>query len=373
MSEVGFFFVYPFFDYSNRTYLLFHIYNFGFFTRIIARCSSTCKNFNFITLIYCISRRLAPKLYIDRNRMNKSASPGPNSSDLSAELFLTPNSTLSETPETDTVRPKPLLLLQTSADDALFVTPDATINSPICNNYHNRNGPSYFDRKKQDIITLAKSAANVLPLNNFQLFKQKSLNTLPNLRDKPHVKESKEHDSTFFHNFPFLTPLANRKNSIHDRNRLSSCTEDEFYVTLENDVDFRSPTRNAISMNEKLALSPVVNRQNNKIKGLDKNLTDFTHSTPKYNTKDSDKRNNNINQCVIENFEEVSRKKHSFNVPAKVNQLATSKSTTMVRNNTNNFNSINPLRHSYTAHYITEGKVLTNKKISDGGQQERYV
>lgn len=304
--------------------------------------------------------------------MNKSASPGPNSSDLSAELFLTPNSTLSETPERD-IQIKPLLMLQTSADDTLFVTPDATINSPICNNYHNRNGPSYFDRKKQDIITLAKSAANVLPLNNFQLFKQKSLNTLPDLRDKPHVKESKDHDSTFFHNFPFLTPLANRKNSIHDRNRLSSCTEDEFYVTLENDIDFRSPTRNTISANEKPGLSPVVNRQNNKIKNPEKNFTDFTHSTPKYNTKDSDKRNNNINQNVIENFVKVPYKKHSLNIPVKGNQLATSKSSTIVRNDINNFNSINPLRHSYTAHYITEGKVLTNKKIPEAGQLQRYV
>ncbi|XP_077299323.1 uncharacterized protein LOC143920347 isoform X3 [Arctopsyche grandis] len=313
-------------------------------------------------------RRLAPKLFIDRNRQIKSASPGPNSSDLSAELFLTPNSTLTETPEPDPLSSRSKL----TADDSVFATPDSTMNSTSTHNRFNSSHlPSYFDRKKQDIITLAKSAANVLPLTNFQLFKQKSLNTIPDLKEKHNIKDYKDNDSSLFNNFPFLTPLANRKNSIHDKSRLSSCTEDDFYLTPENDIELRNTLRNAPHLQGKSVLSPVAHNKINKPKSSENIIAQFTHSTPKNNTAiDSDRRNNNVNsRAYVKSYDE----KQMNTIQTGIHYpLSISKSSVIINKIIKNpFDTINPLRHSYTAHYITEGRVLTNQKVPQAAQQER--
>lgn len=72
---------------------------------------------------------------------------------------------------------------------------------------------------------MAATTNNVVePLTNFQIFKQKSLNTIPAYLEKN--KKTEE----LFNNFPFLTPLAHRKNSlISESNKLAGRVEDEFY------------------------------------------------------------------------------------------------------------------------------------------------
>jgi len=228
-------------------------------------------------------RRYPPKLFIDRNRQIKASSPGTALSD-SSDQYLTPNSTL------DAGSPKSL------NDETVYKTPDTTMKD-------NKYLPSYFDRKKQNIISLAKSAAHVLPLHNFHIFKQKSLNTIPDFIERQTAKEQKENESELFHNFPFLTPLAHRKNSIHDKSRLSSCNEDDFYLTT-NDIDLRHPLRSAGFLEGKTFDSLISNR--------------ISHSTPK----------------PIPTV----RKSCTVDCGSKPGLLE------------NPFSSVNPLRHSYTTH-----------------------
>ncbi|KAF9412677.1 hypothetical protein HW555_008885 [Spodoptera exigua] len=149
----------------------------------------------------------------------------------SSELYLTPNCTLTGPPD---VIPRHALASPASpaspASDQ-YCTPDAT----LVNGHENSFAmPTYFDKKKKVAATIISAA--VEPLTNFQMFKQKSLNTIPALLEKNKKNEE------LFNNFPFLTPLAHRKNSlVCTANRLSGCIEDEFYcIPSDPEVDVGS-------------------------------------------------------------------------------------------------------------------------------------
>lgn len=112
-----------------------------------------------------------------------------------------------------------------------YKTPDTTLVENGCENSFAM--PTYFDKKKKVAATIINSA--VEPLTNFQIFKQKSLNTIPALLEKNKKNEE------LFNNFPFLTPLAHRKSSLSNAHRLSGCIEDEFYcIPSDPEVDFGS-------------------------------------------------------------------------------------------------------------------------------------
>lgn len=130
-----------------------------------------------------------------------------------SDVYLTPNTTLTGPPD---VIPRHAL---NSPSIEEYKTPECTI---IENGHDNSFAmPTYFDKKKKSAAILN---AAVEPLTNFQIFKQKSLNTIPALLERNRKNEE------LFNNFPFLTPLAHRKNSlVSNSNRLSGCIEDEFY------------------------------------------------------------------------------------------------------------------------------------------------
>lgn len=146
----------------------------------------------------------------------------------SSELYLTPNCTLTGPPD---VIPRHALASPASPASDQYCTPDAT----LVNGHENSFAmPTYFDKKKKVAATIISAA--VEPLTNFQIFKQKSLNTIPALLEKNKKNEE------LFNNFPFLTPLAHRKNSlVCNANRLSGCIEDEFYcIPSDPEVDVGS-------------------------------------------------------------------------------------------------------------------------------------
>lgn len=131
-----------------------------------------------------------------------------------SDVYLTPNCTLTGPPD---VIPRRAPLSPASDE---YRTPDTTL---LENGPDTFAMPTYFDKKKRTAEAGALGAA-VEPLTNFQMFKQKSLNTIPALLERN--RKSQE----LFNNFPFLTPLANRKSSlVSGANRLSGCIEDEFY------------------------------------------------------------------------------------------------------------------------------------------------
>nr|XP_021188077.2 protein FAM102A isoform X1 [Helicoverpa armigera]XP_021188078.2 protein FAM102A isoform X1 [Helicoverpa armigera]XP_021188080.2 protein FAM102A isoform X1 [Helicoverpa armigera] len=140
------------------------------------------------------------------------------------DVYLTPNCTLAVP---DVLADVPRL---SPASDA-YATPDATL---LAAHDYSFAMPTYFDKKKKVAATIISAA--VEPLTNFQIFKQKSLNTIPALLDKNKKNEE------LFNNFPFLTPLAHRKNSlVSNANRLSGCIEDEFYcIPSDPEVDLGS-------------------------------------------------------------------------------------------------------------------------------------
>ncbi|XP_045504151.1 uncharacterized protein LOC123700842 isoform X2 [Colias croceus] len=149
--------------------------------------------------------RLA-KLVIERTLTDTSdlyLSPDSTPSD----AYLTPNATLTAQPD---VIPR---YIQSPASDE-YRTPDSTVIED-----GSFAMPTYFDQKKRAVSVISSV---VQPLTNFQILKQKSLNTIPALVEKNRKNEE------LFTNFPFLTPLAHRKNSLV-ANRLSGCLEDEFY------------------------------------------------------------------------------------------------------------------------------------------------
>ncbi|XP_063393024.1 uncharacterized protein LOC134678394 isoform X1 [Cydia fagiglandana] len=138
-----------------------------------------------------------------------------------SDVYLTPNTTLTGPP--DVIRHA----IQSPATED-YKTPDTTLTNE--SNAHFAM-PTYFDKKKKAAATMISNA--VQPLTNFQIFKQKSLNTIPAL-----IERNKRNEE-LFNNFPFLTPLAHRKSSlISDANRLSGCIEDEFYsITSDQETE----------------------------------------------------------------------------------------------------------------------------------------
>ncbi|XP_053601974.1 early estrogen-induced gene 1 protein isoform X2 [Plodia interpunctella] len=150
------------------------------------------------------SRSLA-KLLLEKTVVNETS-----------DVFLSPDVTLTGVPD---VIPRNALSPKSPASDE-YTTPDSTL---IENGHENSFAmPTYFDQKRRAAANAFKEA--VQPLTNFQIFKQKSLNTIPALLEKNKKNEE------LFNNFPFLTPLAHRKSSlISNATRLSGCIEDEFY------------------------------------------------------------------------------------------------------------------------------------------------
>ncbi|GBP77413.1 hypothetical protein EVAR_24130_1 [Eumeta japonica] len=147
----------------------------------------------------------------------------------SSELYLTPNTTL-EPPD---VVPRHDLHSPMSDE---YRTPDTT----ICDDNASFSMPSYFDRKKRTAADIISAA--VKPLTNFQIFKQKSLNTIPALGEP-----RRRHDE-LFNNFPFLTPLAHRKGSVVPDDapepRLAGRLEAEFYcISSDRDSERGSDER----------------------------------------------------------------------------------------------------------------------------------
>ncbi|KPJ20308.1 Protein FAM102A [Papilio machaon] len=129
-----------------------------------------------------------------------------------SDLYLTPNTTLTGPPD---VIPRHALHSASPASEE-YRTPDSTLLEE-----NTFAMPTYFDHKRK---AAAVVSAAVEPLANFHIFKQKSLNTIPALLERNKKNEE------LFTNFPFLTPLAHRKNSlVSNANRLSGCIEDEFY------------------------------------------------------------------------------------------------------------------------------------------------
>ncbi|KAI5637363.1 hypothetical protein NE865_09932 [Phthorimaea operculella] len=152
------------------------------------------------------------KLVLDRTVVNESS-----------DLYLTPNCTLTQPDVIPRQYQSPL------PED--YKTPESTII-----NGHDHDSsfamPTYFDKKRK-VATIISAA--VQPLTNFQIFKQKSLNTIPALLEKNKKNEE------LFNNFPFLTPLAHRKSSlVSNANRLSGCIEDEFYCIPSDPDDIGS-------------------------------------------------------------------------------------------------------------------------------------
>lgn len=144
------------------------------------------------------------------------------------DVYLTPNSTLTGPPDVI-----PRHMIQSPSIEE-YKTPDATLINGHDSSFAM---PTYFDKKKKVASNIISAA--VEPLTNFQIFKQKSLNTIPALLEKNKKNEE------LFNNFPFLTPLAHRKNSlVSNANRLSGCIEDEFYcIPSDPEVDLGSSER----------------------------------------------------------------------------------------------------------------------------------
>ncbi|CAH2100472.1 unnamed protein product [Euphydryas editha] len=166
------------------------------------------------------SGRSLAKLLLERSVLTESADLylTADSTLKSPERYLTPDATLAAAPD---VIPRHA---QRSPSSEEFATPECTGADE-----HSFAMPTYFDRKRKAASIVASA---VQPLANFQMFKQKSLNTIPALIEKS--KRTEE----LFTNFPFLTPLANRKNSlVSNSNRLSGCLEDEFYCIPALEVD----------------------------------------------------------------------------------------------------------------------------------------
>lgn len=115
-------------------------------------------------------------------------SPSPDTSG----PYLTPDTTLAEQPE--------------SPCSLEYRTPDADRSFAM---------PSYFEHKRRP----ASQSGRARPLLHFRAFKQKSLNTIP-----ASLERARRGDD-LFHNFPFLTPLAARKNSL-----LGDCGRDDFWA-----------------------------------------------------------------------------------------------------------------------------------------------
>lgn len=149
-----------------------------------------------------------------------------------SDVFLTPNCSLGPCPPPDVIPYGAV----SSPGSLEYATPEATLR----NGHDAPDGPfvipTYFD-KKRAAATLISAA--VKPLTNFQVFKQKSLTTIPAL-----VERNKRNEELFT-NFPFLTPLAHRKSSlVSNANRLSGCFEDEFYcIPSEPDTEAESAER----------------------------------------------------------------------------------------------------------------------------------
>ncbi|XP_050357370.1 uncharacterized protein LOC126778048 isoform X2 [Nymphalis io] len=156
--------------------------------------------------------RTLAKLLLERTVLNETSDLylSPDTTLTTPDAYLTPNATLTGPPD---VIPRHALRSPSSEE---YKTPDSTIADE-----HSFAMPTYFDRKKKAASIIVSA---VQPLANFQIFKQKSLNTIPAL-----IERSKKNEELFT-NFPFLTPLAHRKNSlVSNSNRLSGCVEDEFY------------------------------------------------------------------------------------------------------------------------------------------------
>ncbi|XP_046972602.1 uncharacterized protein LOC124539288 isoform X2 [Vanessa cardui] len=158
------------------------------------------------------ANRTLSKLLLERTILNETSDLylSPDTTLSTPDAYLTPNATLTGPPD---VIPRHALCSPSSEE---YKTPDSTIGDE-----HSFAMPTYFDRKKKAASIIASA---VQPLANFQIFKQKSLNTIP-----APAERSRRSDELFT-NFPFLTPLAHRKNSlVSNSNRLSGCVEDEFY------------------------------------------------------------------------------------------------------------------------------------------------
>ncbi|XP_023942735.2 uncharacterized protein LOC112049170 [Bicyclus anynana] len=126
-----------------------------------------------------------------------------------SELYLTPNATLANPPD---LIPRHALQSPSSEE---YRTPECTVLDE-----RSFAMPTYFDKKRKAASVIVSA---VRPLTNFHTFKQKSLTTLPACAERHRKVEE------LFTNFPFLTPLAHRKNSLVSAARLSGCLEDEFY------------------------------------------------------------------------------------------------------------------------------------------------
>lgn len=195
-----------------------------------------------------------------------------------SDVYLTPNCTLTGPPD---VIPRHALLSPSSEE---YKTPETTI---IENGHDTFAMPTYFDKKKQAASVVS---AAVEPLTNFQIFKQKSLNTIPALLDRNKKNEE------LFNNFPFLTPLANRKSSlVSTANRLSGCIEDEFYcIPSDPEADmgssdcvdirhrFKSLSNQALNEDKVITSTPknedVVQRHYEKGFRIDAPVTTLRHS-----------------------------------------------------------------------------------------------
>lgn len=147
-----------------------------------------------------------------------------------SDIYLTPNATLTGMGDVPDVVPRPDPYSPASDE---YRTPDSTLVAD-----GTLAMPTYFDRKKTTAASVI--AAVVEPLTNFQILKQKSLNTIPALLER-HTKKNEE----LFNNFPFLTPLAHRKSSLASAaSRLSGCIEDEFYcIPSEPEAELGSQER----------------------------------------------------------------------------------------------------------------------------------
>lgn len=199
-----------------------------------------------------------------------------------SELYLTPNTTLTGPPD---VIPRHALHSASPASEE-YRTPDSTLLEE-----NTFAMPTYFDRKRKAAAPLG---AAVEPLANFHIFKQKSLNTIPALLERNKKNEE------LFTNFPFLTPLAHRKNSlVSNANRLSGCIEDEFYcipsetegdAELADRIDvrhrFRSLSNQALdddvhtstpkNDNEVLQRNSFASERGRKVEVLRHSYTDYT-------------------------------------------------------------------------------------------------
>ncbi|KAJ2946775.1 hypothetical protein O0L34_g12839 [Tuta absoluta] len=185
------------------------------------------------------------KLALERTAVNEAS-----------DLYLTPNSTLTQPDVIPRQYQSPL------PED--YKTPDST----LINGHHDSSFamPTYFDKKRK-VATIISAA--VQPLTNFQIFKQKSLNTIPALLEKNKKNEE------LFNNFPFLTPLAHRKSSlVSNANRLSGCIEDEFYCIPSDPDDIGSA--------EKIDIRHRFKSLSNQT--LDKDSEQVFTSTPKDET-----------------------------------------------------------------------------------------